>query len=249
MQRVLDGRIAGAVNLRDIGGYRAGDNRVRWGRVYRSGMTHTISAEGLAALTGELGVRTVIDLRTPAERRGGLLALEGVRHVHASMLDVGDDTPGPEQLERIMKMLAGSFDWAGSYVEMVQTSPEVLRTVFESLSAGETLPAVIHCTAGRDRTGVSIGLLLSLLGVAPEEIAEDYALTGDLLLPHLHQFSGFDTAGFSREDFARLVATTPAAMLMFLERVADLYGSAEGALVAAGVRPESLAAIREQLLD
>ncbi|GIW05592.1 MAG: hypothetical protein KatS3mg060_0397 [Dehalococcoidia bacterium] len=251
VQRVLDSRIAGAVNFRDIGGYPAGERRVRWGRVYRSGLTHAITAEGLETLARELGIRTVVDLRTPAELRAGLLPLEehGIRHVHASLLE-GEDMAAELQVERVMAMFAGTYRWADSYVAMVESSPDAIRHVFESLAEPAALPAVIQCSGGRDRTGVTIGLLLAVLGVAPETIAEDYALTGELLVPHVQHFADFATAaGYTVEDMARLVRTSPDAMLSFLARIEERYGSAEGALLAAGVRPESIAALREALLD
>jgi protein-tyrosine phosphatase len=251
VQRVLDARVAGAVNLRDIGGYPAGDRRVRWGRVYRSGLTHAITSEGLATLAGELGIRTIIDLRTPAERRAGLLALgeSGIRDIHVSLLD-GDEVAEAVQIERVMAMFAGTYDWAASYVEMVEARPAMLRLVFEALAEPGALPAVVHCSGGRDRTGVTIGLLLAVLGVAPETIAEDYALTGDLLTPHVQHFAGFAlAAGLSVEDMARLVRTTPETMLTFLRRIEERYGSAERTLLEAGIRPETIAALREALLE
>ncbi|MCS6802623.1 MAG: tyrosine-protein phosphatase [Chloroflexota bacterium] len=251
MERVLDRRIAGAVNFRDIGGYPARGGRVRWGRVYRSGLMHAITRDGLAILANELGVRTVIDLRTPAELQAGLLPLAeyGIRHVHASLLDVAD-VSAAMQIERVMAMFAGTYDWAGSYLAMVESSPAMFQRVFETLAEAGTLPAVVQCSGGRDRTGVTIALLLAVLGVAPETIAADYALTGDALLPHLHHFASFAAAaGYTLEDMARLVRTTPDAMLAFLARIEERYGSAEGALLAAGVRPATIAALREALLE
>lgn len=250
-ERVLDGRIAGAVNFRDIGGYPAGDRRVRWGRVYRSGLTHAITREGLATLTNELGVRTVIDLRTPAEVEAGLLPFAdyGIRHVHASLLEA-ENVSAALQIERVMAMFAGTYDWAESYVAMVESSPAMVRRVFDTLAEPAAMPVVVHCSGGRDRTGVTLALLLAVLGVGPETIAHDYALTGDLLLPHVHHFAGFAlAAGFSVEEMARLVRTTPETMLRFLARIDERYGSAEGALLEAGVRPASIAALREALLE
>jgi protein-tyrosine phosphatase len=251
VQRVYDGQIKGAVNLRDIGGYPAGDCRVRWGRVYRSGLTHAITPAGLAAFAQELGVRTVIDLRTPAEVDGGLapFADHQIRHVHASVIEAVT-LPASDQIARVMAMYDGSDDWAERYAGMLRAAPEVFRQVFEAMAEPAALPAVVHCSGGRDRTGVTIALLLRVLGVAPETIAEDYALTGDLLAPHVHHFAGFAQAGgLTVEQMALLVRTSPAPMLAFLDHLEATYGSADAFLLQAGVQPGALATLRDLLLD
>ncbi|MCL6647346.1 MAG: tyrosine-protein phosphatase [Chloroflexi bacterium] len=250
-RRVLDDQIAGAVNFRDIGGYPAMGGRVRWGQVYRAGFIHVITPAGLEQFVRSLRIRTVIDLRTPAERQLGQLPLRGhgIRYHAASLLET-DNAPPHVQFAQVLAMLRGSFDWAASYLALVRRSPEVLCQVFTLLAEPGALPALVHCSAGRDRTGIVIALLLAVLGVPAEQIAQDYALSGELLLPHLHHFAGMAAdLGLSTRELARLVETTPATMRAFLEGVVTTAGSAEGLLLASGVAPATLQTLRQRLIE
>jgi protein-tyrosine phosphatase len=112
------------------------------------------------------------------------------------------------------------------------------------------LPAVIHCTAGRDRTGVVAALLLAVLGVADAEIARDYALSGAYLRPHLPRFARLaEQAGIDAERLARALDTSEEAMAACLAYLRARYGSAEAYLRAAGVSAERLHRLRTLLLE
>ncbi|MEU7854984.1 tyrosine-protein phosphatase [Nonomuraea sp. NPDC049141] len=161
-------------NFRDLGGYRARDGRtVRWGRLYRS--------DSLAKLRGDdwrrfldLGVRTVIDLRYPWEiaRRGRVPESDGlvyhnlsIEHQPYDQAELGPDIDTARFL-------------ADRYAEIALDGVEELRLALEVIAADDSAPLVMHCAAGKDRTGLLAALVLSLLGVDEETIVEDFALTG-----------------------------------------------------------------------
>jgi protein-tyrosine phosphatase len=248
----LDEHIEGAVNFRDLGGYRAGDAVVRHGRVFRSGMTHHIAEAGVRALVERHGLRTVLDLRAGIEHEQDGFAPFTSGGVTVHLLPVADNINAPteEQRRRYAEMRAGTFDWAASYMRLSRNGREVYRRFFEILAGPDALPAVFHCTAGRDRTGVAAALLLSLVGVDREEIAHDYALTGGHLRPHVARFIRASTRmQMTEEEMARVLETRHDAMYRFLTDLSAEYGSVEGYITDIGVTEAQVAAIREALLE
>ena len=250
--RVLDATVEGAVNLRDLGGYRTGDGRaVRSGRVYRSGMMHTITPAGLATLRDDLGVRTVVDLRNAQEiEADGVPAFAEYSIAWRNAPIGGETVTTPEERrERVRAYLANTVDWCESYVHMTDRNAAAFRDLFEAMADAENAPLVFHCSGGRDRTGVGAALLLSSLGVDGETIARDYALTGDLLQPHVDRFQRqMEAVGMTRESWARLLETSADAMRRFLGHLRDEHGGAEAYLRESGVPEAAFGAAREHLL-
>jgi protein-tyrosine phosphatase len=166
-----------AFNLRDLGGYAAGDgSTVRWGTLYRADALHR-TPEAAVAVAAELGWRTVVDLRTPAEQDLGRFESLGVTVVHLPVLaetwDDGGLQDDPDPVEYL----------TGRYLEMLDVGAPALRAAVEVLASTDRLPAVFHCSAGKDRTGVLAALVLSVLGVAGDDIAEDYHLSAPAMDP------------------------------------------------------------------
>ena len=169
--RTLD--LEGCVNFRDLGGYRTTDGRtVAWRRLFRADGLHKLTASDRAHLV-DLGLTTVIDLRTldEAEQRGSFPVDDvPVRYVALPLTDV---LPATEDLP----------DWgeaayvANRYGDMVSEGGAVLTEAIGVLASADSLPAVMHCSAGKDRTGVLSALVLAFLGVPDETIVEDYALS------------------------------------------------------------------------
>lgn len=248
----LDEHIPGAINFRDLGGYRAGDGRVRCGLIYRAGMTHHIDAAGLDALAERYGIRSVIDLRSGRElAEDGLAAFEGtsLTHVHLPVFDEINLAP-EEAAERFARMREGGYDWTTSYLRMIDEGASAYRGFFAYLAGPDALPAVFHCMGGRDRTGVAAALRLRVLGVTPEDVAEDYALTGGYLRPHLPRFlRQAERMQMTEAEMADLLETTAAPMLAFLKALEERHGSVEGYLVSIGVPGETLEILRERLLE
>jgi protein tyrosine/serine phosphatase len=252
MVQTLDSTVEGAINFRDIGGYRgAGGRPVRMGRIYRSAMTHHITPTGLTALRDRFGIRMVLDLRNADELQQDGVAPFADHGIGYHNAPVGAETVmTPEQRsERMQRIAAGDVDWGEMYAQMTGRESEAFRTLFELAATDLHTPLVFHCTGGRDRTGVAAALLHSVLGVADDDIAQDYALTGALLRPHVHRFRRhIEMFGMDEERWGRLVDTDGDAMLQYLGRLRREHGSPEAYVRSIGVDEETLAAVRERLL-
>lgn len=249
---LLDDRIDGAVNFRDVGGYTTPDGSVRRGRVYRAGMTHHLSSDGLRMLRDRHGIRTVIDLRTEEElEKDGVAPFHeaGIRHVHAPVFRSSNVTEEARQVQWTA-IREGRYDWVASYKRMVQDGGAAFRQSFTLLADPEALPLAFHCTGGRDRTGVTAALLLTLLGVEREAVAHDYALTGTFLRPHMHRFRGADARTHEEQErMARALETSAGAMTTFLDWLDGEHGSAEGYLRGLGITDAQIASIRAGLVE
>jgi protein-tyrosine phosphatase len=251
--RVVDW-IDGALNLRDFGGYPTADGAlVRTGLLYRSGTTHGISSAGLARLADELGVRTVIDLRAHSERSRWLspFADHGIATVHEPLDPGAGIDPATPPVEMIRRMALGEFDWIGMYWSMLTLNGERFKRIFELLSQPGTLPVLVHCAGGRDRTGVTVALIQAALDVREQDIAADFALSSQLLAmsgPRPEFERVFAELTLPREEILRAMETLPETMLALFEQIRREHGSVQGLLRSLGVGDETLAAIRAATL-
>jgi len=167
----------GGCNFRDIGGYRTEDERsVRWGLVYRTGVLSYFTSNDRDALM-ELRVRAICDLRRTEER-----AREPTRWPDAAAQTLcwqdGESMPTIRTFAAARpNTAAGMFD---AMIDLYRALPawmgERIGGVFSYLANGHT-PLVVHCAAGKDRTGVAIAVLLRALGVPGPAVVEDYLLT------------------------------------------------------------------------
>lgn len=170
--------LGGVLNFRDIGGYTAlGGARIRWGRLYRSGVMSGLTQDGLAYLS-HLGVRTICDLRSQDERRLAPLPPLASQGADVVAFDYGMDktmsSMGALFAAKTREEAVNAF--VGSYLQMAEFLALHYREMLSRLLNREA-PLVMNCSAGKDRTGLGSALLLSLLGVERETIIADYALS------------------------------------------------------------------------
>ncbi|HEY6599550.1 MAG TPA: tyrosine-protein phosphatase [Pseudomonadales bacterium] len=177
MNRILD--VPGAINLRDFGGYETVDGgRVRRSLLYRSGMLAELTRDGQRALR-ELGIGVICDLRRDDEReleptpfpahdpRQVVVSIDPDKAVKARL---GVEYSGLEVAERVRYMIEINIDLARLHMQEY-------RRVFDALwSAGDS-GFLIHCAAGKDRTGFGVAAIQLALGVPRETVVEDYLLT------------------------------------------------------------------------
>jgi protein-tyrosine phosphatase len=168
--------LEGAPNFRDIGGYATDDGKhVKWGRVFRSNTLGKLTPAD-AKRVGELHLAAVVDLRTEEERKQSPdVWNERPKDVYESP----KDTLAP--VMRVVLRGAGTADGARAGIrEFYSRMPDEYRSeyaaFFHRIAAGD-VPILVHCTAGKDRTGVAIAVLLRSVGVSRETAVADYQLT------------------------------------------------------------------------
>ena len=237
-------------NFRDVGGYPTTGpvvGSVRTGVLYRAdGLNRLTEADVETVRT--LGLKTVIDLRTPNEvdERGRFpLEQHPVAWHHLSIIDV------TWQGDTLHEQVAASDFLMTRYLEMGESGAEAIARLFEVLASPDALPAVFHCAAGKDRTGVVAALVLGALGVPEEHIVADYALTRDAMA-RMRSWANRT----SPEMVARMatmppafLAAEPSAMEGFLALIRAGHGSVEGYLASIGVSRDTLDKVRVALVQ
>ena len=235
----------GAVNVRDLGGLRTEDGRTtRPGVVLRSDNLQGLSEKDVRRLT-EIGVRTVVDLRTPTEVESegpGPLVAEGLRHVNLDLI------PGWGAERAVPHEKRHANDLSHFYMGYLDDAPdaivEALRVLADPASGG----AVVHCAAGKDRTGVVCAFALLVAGVPREDVVADYALTGERIEAIVDRLAGAQAYAEDMKTRA-LDDMRPHALSMWhlFDRLDELGGPLAW-LTAHGFGPEEQAALRARLV-
>jgi protein-tyrosine phosphatase len=239
----------GAANFRDLGGYvGAGGARTRWGRMFRADALVLEDSDFEAFRL--LGVRSVYDLRSDDEREVTPNRLPDGEHI-VEAIPVMSSTTVP--LPTIDDMLAdGETFLAGIYVRLLEHAALIFGRILTSLADEARLPAVFHCAAGKDRTGMVAALLLSVLGVSDADILDDYELTSlyrDPLRTEAFIERLRDERGVAPEVAAAILRTPRWAMEGALAEVERRYGGIEGYLTGpAEVDPAVPETLRALLL-
>ncbi len=240
--------VDGLLNVRDLGGLTTPDGRrVRRGLVVRSDNLRGLTDEGAVALVRDLRPRLVLDLRTEAEceREGcGLSHVEGVGYVNVALT--------PKAALSQEQVAAGlATDLYEDYVLQILDNGAQLVAALELLAADGHLPAVVHCTAGKDRTGVVIALLLELLGVDRKQVVADYAeTTANMpgILARIRASPFFRSNGLAgAPDW--IFGSDPDTMRRFLAWLDAEHGGAEQWALRRGLPAPAVARLREELLE
>ena len=169
--------LAGASNFRDIGGYPGRDGRtVRWRRIFRSNHLGHVTASDIDVLRG-LGLKNAFDFRGTDERASAICAVDEIT-VHSLPIEptVVASLRARGAGGKPLSPIDGLEAMRDSYRNYVRENTPRYRSLFAHLLQ-DPAPLVIHCTAGKDRTGFACALILHALGVAEDVIAEDYLLT------------------------------------------------------------------------
>jgi protein-tyrosine phosphatase len=232
-------------NVRDLGGLPTADGRtVKRGLVYRADGVHRLAGEDLE-LARRLELRTVIDLRTDGEVGRGRFPIEDhpVDWYHLPVIKrIWSD-------EDLVPGASASDFLRDRYLEMLVDGGGSLARAVELIADGN--PALFHCAAGKDRTGVLAAMVLGLLGVAPDDIAGDYHASAAAMT----EFAEWLAVEFpeSRDAMTtqpeEYLAAPVEAMHGFLDEVDARYGSMEGLAIELGVSDATLSALRSQLLS
>ena len=268
--------LQGASNFRDFGGYTGIDGRqVKQGLLYRSDRLNGLTPADFEALSPR-GIRVICDLRRTREivlspttwpgqvgpgHAGPVHA--GPEALHVSLLT---DEAGPDVMSRILADPAIRSDPARSRLEMItlyrQLAQQDLaiagyKTIFERLAQDDALPFLVHCSAGKDRTGVVCALIQSVLGVSKTDIRDDFMLTAKhydgaknahARVPQI--MAGLDVEGWTVEALAPVFTVEEAYLDGFLDAVEAEHGTIAAFLSGpVGLSAETLNAVRAQLLE
>ncbi|HEX6356253.1 tyrosine-protein phosphatase [Actinophytocola sp.] len=177
-----------AVNVRDLGGLpAAGGKRTRHGQLVRSDNLQDLSPKDVTRLVDEVGVTTVIDLRSMDEvvKEGPdpLKALASVERLHFSLIpeagEMTDVAKAALAINRERAIKRDPDDVAGAfYLGYLDDRPDSVVQALRAMSNAQGA-ALVHCAAGKDRTGVVVALALSAVGVTRDEVIADYAASGE----------------------------------------------------------------------
>jgi protein-tyrosine phosphatase len=236
-----------AFNFRDLGGYPTADGHMtKWQTLYRADGIHRISEADVARLQ-PLGLKTVIDLRTPDEiEQHGRFPLEAyaVDYHHLPVLDV---VWTPDEIQSFGDSPTFLVD---RYREMLVIGEGALGMSLRLLAEIETYPAVFHCAAGKDRTGIVAALVLALVGVPDEVIAEDYALSREGVARMIEW--AMENMPEARERMksapAAMMGAEPESILALLEHIRAEHGSMEAYVGTLGVDDAHIARLRAALV-
>ena len=234
--------LEGAVNFRDLGGYEAGAQPDplahalprRWpGRADRD---RPLGAPGL-------GIRTVIDLRSGSELERGRFDVEAhpAAFHHFPFID---ELPDAQDFDRRPGLLGSQ------YLEIVRDAGGQILAALEVLASPDALPAVFHCTAGKDRTGVLSAIVLSLLGVDEPTVVADYALSGAAMLRlRAKLIQKYPEGRETIENIDEVFSADPAQMEQLLDHIQEQYGSVGAYVEGLGASPDLVERLRAALLE
>jgi protein-tyrosine phosphatase len=252
--------LEGAQNFRDFGGYATEDGRqVKGGHLFRSGRLDTLSAADHQVME-EIGVKLICDLRRGSEFEGAPISwcarpAPAILHVPLLQDNSTDGMSGWRQAafsgqvrERMLEI----------YCSLVTDPSAVMgyRTLFARLASEESYPLVIHCTAGKDRTGVACALILGALGVSRQDVIADYLLSriyydgNKDLMRATGQALDLVAAYGAGDTLAPIFHAEPAYLEAALGAIEEKYGSTrEFLLMQAGVPRAHLDAMAANLLE
>jgi protein-tyrosine phosphatase len=235
--------LEGAHNVRDLGGFETSAGQTREHVLIRADNLDDLTATDVRRLTSEHRVGVVIDLRNPAEGPDPprWVAGTGVDHHHVPLFDLSGETTAAagEQLRR---------DVAYAYRRMFETAGPAIARVLTIITAERaTGSVVVHCAAGKDRTGIVVAVLLRALGVAEDAVVGDYLATAERI--------DAVRASLRRREMYRpppgagpLPVMTAAPIEAVLAALRDEPRGADGYLARRGVTPGQLERFRQLML-
>lgn len=254
--------IASIPNLRDLGGYKTSDGKVvATGLIYRSNQLSGIPPKDMEQL-GKLGLKNAFDLRTAEERNKRPEELPpGVNYV---VLDVLADSPqaGPAMLEKLMSDPKAANEQLGGgkveenfkkgYREFISlpSAKREFSKLFLALGDNKQVPALFHCTTGKDRTGWAAAAFLTLMGVPKDKVYEDYLLSNDnILTAYKGAIDSFVAAGGDGEIPKAILGVKAEYLDAAFEEMNKQYGSIEQYFAAGlGISKAKQAELRKRYL-
>ena len=244
-------QIDGAHNLRDIGGYATRDgSETRWRTIFRSAGMSDMTLDGQKKLL-DMGIRTVIDLRGGEEFEKSPNVFYDSPDVTYCRHDlVGEEIFAEWDVNPVEGTPVNRLSMM--YKTILDRRGEEFRRILAILSKPINVPAIYHCSAGKDRTGIISALLLGIAGVTYDVIAEDYGLSAVYLhqrwLPLGLAPEGSNPQNYTVDDY-RAQWCPPGAMDETLRYLYENYNGIEGYLISIGVTEDQITDIRNLFVN
>ncbi|MFD4867025.1 tyrosine-protein phosphatase [Streptomyces sp. NPDC058412] len=261
-QQIQEPDLTGVRNFRDVGGLPTSDGRrVSAGRLFRSGhLAHATETD--AEFLASLGLHTIFDFRNGADHalEGPDVELAGVRNVNIPLSDPADGREfwrlvregDLDQLRTILGDGKAAARMTNSYRRIIEQRTAEHSRVVHAL-AEDSVPALLHCAAGKDRAGLSIAVTLLALGVEREAIVADYLESN---APHrryrVRRSSASDEARSPEvmELLAPLFDARAEYLVAAFETIDETWGGVDPYLAEGlGLKPETLGRLRDRLLE
>jgi protein-tyrosine phosphatase len=264
--------LEGVVNARDLGGLPTVDGRTtRPGVLLRTGHLQFVTDGDRRRLIDQIGVRTVVDLRTDGERESegpGPLAAFATHHalslvaalgqertVDVSRLlpsepstDIHHETEPAAAVEEPAELSRGER-MAQHYIGYLNELPQNFATALRVIADPASGPVIVHCAAGKDRTGMVCAVALSLAGVTREAVLADYLATGDRIQDVLDSLKASPTYSADLKDFdTSKIMVTGESLEAFLDHVDATYGGVHGLAMSLGIDEETVASLGRRLV-
>ncbi len=244
-------KLKSVLNFRDVGGMpSSGNGNIRKGQIFRSATIDNIKNEDISMLR-DFGIRTIIDLRAPKEAKK---SRKTVNDIVALSLPLDFQQTTRERLkpflykkgsEEILADISNKL-----YLDILDAASPVLKQIMELLVSDNGAPVLIHCQAGKDRTGIIIALVLLALGVDRQLISEDFMKSNDELLPYFKKLlliRKIITFGyFPAKRMLYVITVKERNINSVIDRVDSHYGGIEGYLALSGFEVSKLVDLRKK---
>ncbi|MCW2666371.1 MAG: protein tyrosine phosphatase [Frankiales bacterium] len=258
MPRVTWIELEGAANVRDVGGLPTVDGRTtRRGVLLRADNLQGLTPRDVEELTGARRLRTVLDLRSTGEvhlEGPGPLRATDVAHHHLTLIPETEGEPDQVEVERAIPSRAHRAgetpnDMTGFYVGYLEDAPDKVAEALRLIADPASGATLVHCAAGKDRTGVVVAVALSLVGVTREAVVQDYVKSAERIEAILARLQASPTYGGDLAE--RLVddmRPVAGSMERFLDHVDRAYGGPHGLALSLGVDEETLERLGRRLV-
>lgn len=262
LDRVI--HLQGTTNTRDIGGYETSDHRtLRWRQIIRSENLSRLTESDFRQLE-EMGIKTVVDLRTEREREQAPTVWQGDHPPQFYHFPIGDANNEWFNAQRKL-VKSNRFTEEDSLAHMVEgyrmiadEGPASFQQLMNLVLDQSNWPILVHCSAGKDRAGVAAALILEALGVDRATIMEDFLLTNEVgrseaksvVLSKERKKSGSGRnfgKGPSPEAWFPIVGVRAEMLEAFYASVEERYGSMEAFLMELGMDPGARLALSASL--
>ena len=244
-----------ASNIRDLGGYKTKEGKITVdGLLFRAAALHQLSEASVALLLHK-GIITDVDLRRTEEvdERPDLLGesdkINYIRHNIVGDLPTFPDEKLEGTLETNLQTIIEWYD--KTYREWIENRKPAIKQALITLLNPDNLPALYHCEAGKDRTGIISALILSVCGVKDELVAEDYGLSAKYLIdryfeeqaPPERNANNYTWLDYQNEN------CSPKVMLKIMDYIKTVYGGTENYIVSLGISKETIDAFKNEFLS